>query len=95
MAQAVGVQLHCGFLSLLLGQATAEFLMNTCGSPGTCFGQDITLICSCQKTASLSFPCEQCVKEEQTTRFVFEETPIAYSHTGTVEDEAPQSSIAW
>jgi hypothetical protein len=35
------------------------------------------------------------LKEEQTTRFVFEETPIAFSHAGTVEYEAPQSSIAW
>jgi hypothetical protein len=35
------------------------------------------------------------LKEEQTTRFVFEETPMACSHAGTTEYEAPQSSIAW
>src|SRR3989442_261895 len=55
MTQAVGVQLHCDFLSLLFVQATSEFLMNTYGSPSTGLTQCITLTCSCQKPL-----CELC-----------------------------------
>ena len=40
-------------------------------------------------------PVSATSKEEQTTRFVFEEMPIVCSHASTVEYEAPQSSIAW
>src|SRR4249920_646207 len=54
MAQAVGVQLHCGFLSLLFVQATSAFLMNTYGSPSTGLAQCITLTCSCQKPLRFS-----------------------------------------
>src|SRR5207248_2244771 len=61
MAQAVGFQLHCGFLSSLFVQATSECLLNTYGSPGTCLAQCITLACSCQKSlhfcAWLITPC--------------------------------------
>jgi hypothetical protein len=48
MTQAIGFQLHCCFLSLLLAQATSEFLMNKYGSPNTGLAQFITLTCSCQ-----------------------------------------------
>src|SRR5437764_15060279 len=49
MAQAVGVQLHCGLLSSLFVQATSEFLLNTYGGPSASLAKCITLACSCQK----------------------------------------------
>ena len=54
MAQAVGVQLHGGFLSSLFVQATSECLLNTYGSPGTGLVQCITPACSCQKPLHFS-----------------------------------------
>src|SRR5260221_1553654 len=54
MAQAVGVQLHCGFLSALFVQATAACLLKTYGSPSTGLAQCITLTCSCQKPLHFS-----------------------------------------
>jgi hypothetical protein len=59
MTQAVGVQLQCGFLSLLLAQATSEFLMNKYGSPNTDLVQFITLTCSCQKSLRFGSPSFQ------------------------------------
>src|SRR5215469_9801826 len=54
MTPAVGVQLHCGFLSSLFMQATFECLVNTYGSPSTGLAQCITLTCSRQKPLHFS-----------------------------------------